>query len=71
MSHNHHSSHSNSNINQYATLTDKIEVDKSFLHTISNDSISISTEQTLADKAEKQKLEDKLIFLEEEEDRQH
>ena len=69
MSHNHRNSHSNSNINRYATLADKIEVDKSSLHLISNDSNSISTEQELADRAEERELEVELRLLGGEEDR--
>ena len=69
MSHNHRNSHSNSNINQYATLADKIEVDESSLHMNSNNSNSISTEQALVDKAEERKLEVELRLLEGEEDR--
>lgn len=65
MNHNSGNSHSNSNsnINQYATLADKAEVEELSLHAISDNSISISTEQALADKAEERQLKIELKLL--------
>ena len=50
MSHNDHNSNSSSN--WYASLADEAEVEEISLHTISDNSISITTAQAIVDKVE-------------------